>query len=214
MIKEKGVRMKPCNTPKSKFISFLFLFVTALGISQSAFALSPPWYRLQALLKTTLEKDPCVKVDKLTGEGLNMEVLVNVCNYNKAQALAALISKKHSYGPRLTLAIKVAYNNSVVSGSAPTNTTEALNLISESFAGNELFVKVIQTQNTPIGFVEFKPQIVQYYSDDISDWYRNTNLVAADAFKGILEVDSWRKAGIFVNPTTAKILASSLESNQ
>lgn len=191
------------NLSKSIFLMALLWLIT---FSQLAFALSPPWYLLRALLKTSLEADPCVKVGNLTGEGRNMEVLINVCEFPKAQALSTLVSKQHSFGDKLMVTVKVMFANQLVlPGPAPSKASEVIALINDSLRDNQFFVKSLAAANSQMGFAEFKPAVVQFFADDISDWYRNTNLVAADAFKKVLDVKALRDAGILLYVTTSRI---------
>lgn len=194
---------------QNKFL-FLILVLSFIGFSQSAFALSPPWYVLQALLKSSLEADQCVKVGKLTGEGRNMEVLINVCEYNKAQALSTLLSKEHIFNDKLMVTVRVVFANQIMlPGLRPNNANEMIQQINSAFNGNQYFVQAAANANARIGMVEFKPAIVQYFADDISDWYRNTNLVAAEAFKRILDVNALRSAGIQLYVTTSRVKETS-----
>jgi len=186
------------------FYPLLFILIL-FSFSQSVLALSPPWYLLRAQLHASLEADPCVKVDKLTGTGRNMEIVVNVCEANKASALATLISKQYAFGDKILVAVKVMSNHPVPAGSIPNTLDDALKLLNMALNGNQLFVKTGTNALAQRGFVEFKPAVVQYYSDDISDWYSNSNLTASEAFKRILSLEEWTRNQVFVVTTTSKI---------
>lgn len=178
-----------------------FIFFT---LNSSAFAtLLPPWYILQNQLKAVLQNDTCVHVANLVGSGRDMKIVVDVCDNNKAQSLAAFISKQHEFGSKLMVDVVVVSNQSIIKPEPIYNTNQALSLMKQALEGNKHFVQA--GGNSDVMFAEFKPTVIQYLSDDISDWYRNTNLVAAEAFKQVLNLDKLIAVGIRVYTTTTPV---------
>lgn len=153
--------------------------------------LSPPWYLLQTQLAASLQADPCVTVDSLQGAGLNMFVNVHVCEQTKAEALAAFISKNHQFGEQLAVRVTVLYDGAAVESQLPDELEEQVMLLNKALNGNDFFVHArtgLSPTNKVSAFAVFKPRVIQYFSDDISDWYLNTNVVAATLFSKLFDL--------------------------
>lgn len=184
------------NTIK-KFINlslFFSLLVSSLSFAGSQH-LTPPWYLLQTELAASLQADPCVTVNALQGEGLNMFVDVHVCEQKKAEALAAFISKNHQFNEQLAVRVSVLYDGIAVEGQLPDALEEQVTLLNTALNGNTFFVYArtgLSPTSKVSAFAVFKPLVIQYFSDDISDWYLNTNVVAATLFSKLFDL----------NPTT------------
>ncbi|CAM2901385.1 Uncharacterised protein [Legionella steigerwaltii] len=193
------------NRAVNKVGLFLGIFLSSITFTASAGKLLPPWYLLNNLLSATLNADPCVQVNDLTGDGLEMEIKVTVCNADKAHALASFINRVYEYGDKLAVTVKVYSSDSVpVEASAPSTPDEAAELLNHALKGNKYFVRagVAARHLGDAAFALFKPMIVQYYSDDISDWYLNTNEVAAKAFGTVFNLDPYLEGAIRVYAST------------
>jgi hypothetical protein len=192
------------------FPGVLLLGLLNISVAQTFTAqnktLLPPWFLLQAQLNATLNADPCVHVDELTGDSHKMEIQINVCDYNKAEALSAFVKKNYDYG-NITLAINVLSPDLMpVTATAPRNLDETVGLLKRAFTGNKYFVTAGTVEEVPdVAFIEFKPDVVQFYSDDISDWYLNTNLVASQAFNDVMNFNPFSQEGVRVYATTSPI---------
>lgn len=178
----------------AKFLQVI-LSCSLIMLSSTIFAikpkLSPPWYLLQAQLSASLQADPCVTVDSLQGDGLNMSVEVHVCEQKKAEALAAFISKNHQFGEQLAVRVAVLYDGVAVEGQLPDALEEQVTLLNDALNGNAYFVYArsgLSPTSTVSAFAVFKPRVIQYFSDDISDWYLNTNVVAATLFSKLFDL--------------------------
>lgn len=192
--------MKQSIIAKIGVLLGLFFCFTA---SAANTMLLPPWYVLQNRLKATLSVDPCVQVADLTGEGLDMEIKITVCNEVKAHALAAFVSRIYEYNSNLAVAVKVYSPNFIpVEVSHPSTAAEATELLNQALIGNKYFIKAIFEAGHQSGaaFAIFNPMVVQYYSDDISDLYLNTNEVAAKAFS---EVFNFTESTVHLYATTS-----------
>lgn len=185
-------------TRKSFFVC-LYIGAACCSIEASANqTLLPPWYLLQSELNAVLSADPCVKVSDLLGNGLNMEVKINACSAEKANAIAAFVNKKYEFGDNLAVTVQVySPNNIPVYANYPTTVEEAANLLDQALTGNNYFVKagVGVGNGKGAAFAEFKPLVVHYYSDDIGDLYLNTNMAASAAFKEVFNLDPFGRNG-------------------
>lgn len=65
--------------------------------------------------------------------------------------------------------------------------------IRKAFEGNPLFSDVIEIQmegtSNPFTYVMFKPEVVQYWDDNIGDPHGNVTTLAQDLAREILNVD-------------------------
>ncbi|KTC81182.1 hypothetical protein Lche_3202 [Legionella cherrii] len=193
------------NRAVNKVGLFLGIIFLSMTFTASAGKLLPPWYLLNNQLSATLNADPCVKVSDLTGDGLEMEIKVTVCNEDKAHALASFINRIHEYGDKLAVTVKVYSSDSVpVEANAPSSPDEAAELLNQALKGNKYFVRAgVGTRYfDEAAFALFKPMIVQYYSDDLSDWYLYTNEVAAKVFAAVLNLDPYLEGAIKVYAST------------
>ncbi len=183
------------------------LAIILAGLVQPAFALLPPWYLLANQLKAALQADSCIHVNDLTGQDKNMEVVVNVCDYNKALALSAFIGRKHAFGENLIVQVKVMFaGQAILPISRPNNIDETIVYLKRALDGNKYFVNVFTNSYKDGVFVEFRPAVIQYFSDDFLDYYNNNNLVASEAFYQILNTDeSTNSNEIRISTTTSLI---------
>ncbi|STY28025.1 Uncharacterised protein [Legionella wadsworthii] len=196
---------------KIKLFLALFLSFTLNGLYSVTHAankmLLPPWYLLNHQLVAALDADPCVKVGDLTGEGMDMEIKIKVCKEDKARALAYFINRQHDFG-NMVVTVKVyteEYNP--VEAIAPTTIKETVDLLNQALKGNKYFIKAgigIRHQ-METAYALFRPMIIQYYSDDISDWFLNTNEVAAKIFGAVLRLDPYSEDAIKIYPSTEMI---------
>ena len=184
-----------------------------LLISNGAFAkqhmLTPPWYLLQSELSAALNSDPCINVENITGEGLDMEIRVLACDEKKAQALATFVNHRHEFGDLIAVTVTV-YSPDLVPVEAliPSSVEDTAKLLSRALTGNKYFVKT-GLGHSPTGqsvaYAIFKPEVVQYHSDDISDWYLNTNVVAATLFSDLLNLKPFDEKAHKIFATTAPV---------
>lgn len=185
---------------------FFYLWGGNAALAAKNHLLTPPWELLQAKLSAVLKADPCVTVDPLTGQDLDMEIRIWVCNDQKAQALAAFLNKRHEFGDYLAVNVLVYAPNSVsVEASLPESIDDTARLLSLALAGNKYFIKTgIGTgpMAHPAAYAVFQPAVVQYYADDMSDWYKNTNEVAAKVFSDVFNLHPFEDGAVNIFATT------------
>jgi hypothetical protein len=189
--------------------ALLLGLVFCCSVTNSSFAtnrkLLPPWYLLNNQLSALLNADSCVHVEDLTGEGRDMEIIISVCNEDKAQALAAFLNRTHDFG-HLAVTVKVYTAESVpVNPIKPNDIKETVEMLNRALTGNKYFVKagIGSTQQSEAAFAIFQPKVIQYYSDDISDWYLNTNEVASKVFSDVFNFNPFAEDAVRIYATTA-----------
>ncbi|KTD42613.1 group-specific protein [Legionella parisiensis] len=189
------------------FFCFMVSSVTSMAQEGNQMLL-PPWYLLKNQLSATLNADPCVHVGDLTGDGLEMEIKITVCDEDKARALASFINRVHYFGDNLAVTVKIYSIDSIpVEAISPSTLKETVELLNLALKGNKYFVKARlgTRQQAGTAYALFKPMIVQYYSDDISDWYLNTNEAAAKVFGTVFNLDPYTEGAVKLYASTTII---------
>ncbi|USQ13514.1 group-specific protein [Legionella lytica] len=191
------------------FFAMLWGFWGSTNLFAATHRLTPPWELLQNQLSAALEADPCVHVESLTGQGLDMEINVMVCDDKKALALAAFLNKRHEFGDYLAVTVNVyAPNLLPVNALLPDDLEAKAKLLSRALVGNKYFIKTGMGTGPMaqlVAYAIFQPVVIQYYSDDISDWYSNTNDVAAKVFSDVFNLHPFDDTAVQIFPTTAPI---------
>jgi hypothetical protein len=124
-----------------------------LLIVSQAFALVPPWYGYQAMLKATVGASQCVQVGEPISPaqpGAPFVIEVRACNASAGQDPGAWLMQQF---------------DSALQGNS-------------YFVGTH----VVPAGGPVLGFVEFKKAVVQVFQDNLMDYYGNDNYVAQDAF--------------------------------
>lgn len=191
----------------NRFQKLAWIILLALVFSAKSMALSPPWVVLQNQMKATIGADPLVRVDDLdevsqSPEKFNLDVHVK-CDCEKAQALADFIGKEHDFGGVLVdVRVFDERDHLKTAKPIPTHPDEAEELVKDALRTNRYFVKIDPKAFLSDFFIEFCKGVVQYQADNIADFYRNINQVAADAFAQILGLDDI--PGIHIGVTTSE----------
>ena len=141
--------------------------------------LSAPWYTYKAKVEALFEEDPEITVSDIeSDEDGNYSFTVYSSKFDKYTALDKLLIKDIKLG-NINLHIDVKYNGEIE--------TESATLINNLFADNPKFNEII-TERTPLGiftYAVFNKEVLQYYSDNISDINGNTSTLAAEVSKEI-----------------------------
>ncbi|GLX66423.1 hypothetical protein [Paenibacillus glycanilyticus] len=167
-------------------------------------SLSPPEFTYYNEIKYSVGKDPLVSVGPLQDHG-DGEFIVKlyVKGIKKAQALATLVAPVKVIG-EISIQVLVISGGKVIEPITRTLTPkEIADLYRTAFRTNRLFhfvsVRTIfgQTYVYPV----FKIRVVQFYNDDLSDFYGNYNNVAAFVFRNVLRNEV---SGTFIQFSTDK----------
>lgn len=137
-----------------------------------------PWITYVNQMKKLFEKDKEIQIEYVAEE---MELKLYVESQEKAEALQKLIPEERTFG-NVTLKITVVPSNDF---------SDALeDLFVRAFKGNEAvsYIDEINTRGFHAKYVVFKPEVVQFFNDDLTDINGNkTTLyedIAADIFEG------------------------------
>ncbi len=172
-----------------------FLPAAASCAESSLPMLSPPPFTFANKVKYTLGMDPDVTVHdiKSTGGGKHL-IHIDVKNLDKLQALDTIIKSVYSLGNE---EVRIQFH-SVCGDSSPHHrstspvipwTTKSVEkIINTAFRGNPLFYMTKDSNSFGHSAVNviFQKAIVQFWNDDLSDYYSNYNEVAAFVFRQLM----------------------------
>lgn len=147
-------------------------------------ALEAPWETFAKKLKALFEKDEDIIVSEVyepENGNTDYAVAVQIRNHEKFLAADRLLPGVKTFG-NVTLGIDL-YDEE----NAEVNTTE---LFKTLFDGNTI-VDSIKTRTDPAGvewnYVLFKPEVVQFFDDDLNDFNGNWNGLAEDIAREVFE---------------------------
>ncbi|WP_336787264.1 hypothetical protein [Paenibacillus sp. MMO-177] len=167
-------------------------------------SLSPPEFTYFNEIKYSVGKDPLVKVGQLEDHGDGQfGIKLFVKGIKKAKALATLIASDKIIG-EISIHVKVISSGKTISPIARTLTAkEIAGLYRIAFRTNRIFQFVALRSILGHTFVYpvFRIKVVQFYNDDLSDFYGNYNNVAAFVFRNVLLSEI---GGVHIQFSTAK----------
>ena len=128
-----------------------------------ALKMSAPWDCLYEEIKAFFAEDEEVFVVYDRDE---KDIRLYVNGGKKAAALELMLKPEYVFGETKVTITVVPDNDAVC-------TTSGVEMFSEAFEGNDAFVfarKISLFHSNPTYYVVFKPDVVQYYTDDLGDW--------------------------------------------
>ena len=140
--------------------------------------LSPPWVEFANEVKALFEQDPEIAVEWDDG---TMTLTILVDDDVKADALTQLMPAERTFG-NVTAKVEVI----------PANTdVPRVNLFRRAFDGNPAlsFTDTVDTVLGTFSYVVFKPEVVQYFNDDLSDYHGYRSTLYEDIARNVFEGD-------------------------
>mgnify|MGYP006958179753 CR=1 FL=1 len=140
--------------------------------------LASPWVQYYREIEALFGDDPDIKV--LFDED-DLVVRLSVNDHDKADALTQLLPASKEFG-NVTLYISVIPNNEVA---APSK----ISLLKRAFHGNPAFCYTASAEglySSPIHYVVFANQVVQYFNDDLGDINGFCSTLYQDIAKDVL----------------------------
>ena len=153
-------------------------------------ALTPPWYTLRNKYNYTFGLDPAVTVLELdvSREPYILTLVTN--NKTKGMALRAMIPTQFPFGNVL---VNTTVNNSNGDSWEPAKIEDVKDLVAvieAAFGGNPLYIDVKVREGpfhrTEVGIIITK-SVVQFFNDDLSEWYNNFNGVTAEVIGELIK---------------------------
>ena len=156
------------------------------------FAIEAPWYTFQKKVKALFEQDPDIEVgDVIEQEDDRTDYVfsIEVKNHEKFLALDRVLPKVRTFG-NVTLGIMIFDEENVG------DNVDRIALYETIFTGNPIVKDVKDVTDfagNRHGFIRFKPEVIQFFDDNIADFSGNWSGLAQDI---AMEVFDQEMAGI------------------
>ena len=161
----------------------------------SGVKLSPPWYKLRGMFENTFGCDPHVTIGELDTSTIPYRLPIIVDDEQKGTSLRTII---RTYFPCDNISVVIDVKNKsrkswetiVIQDSA-----HLQKVFTSALTNNPLFVKSVVIPPDPGSFnfynvaVIFTRSVVQFFNDDLSEYYHNYNKVAADVFADLVKME-------------------------
>lgn len=143
--------------------------------------LQSPWVTTYNKIRVLLNRDSDLTISRLSGDDNGVYTFtVSSTNAPKIIALEKIIKNEFVFG-NVTLKIQFLVEN-------PEKDGITVDDFKNAFNGNNIISK-IETVKNPVGvpqtFVMFGREVIQFYNDDISDFYGNFNGLGEDIAREI-----------------------------
>ncbi len=147
--------------------------------------LQPPWYTYHKKVQALFKNDEKVNVRELAdlGDG-NYSFMILVSDKAKAEAIKAIVNDKVEMGNiTVTVTILGPDKDGINDVAADISAYET------AFSGNSIFSNVasITVGGAAFDYCIFSCDIVQFWNDDMSDYYGNYNGLAEDIAREVLK---------------------------
>lgn len=173
----------------------LVIVLGFLLVSMTGMTLSPPQYGLWRQIAATFGASLGVDVKQIYEENgiYNIDLIggdADIC-----KGLVVVLKSAYNYGG-IKVEVRV-FDREGKRYQRPEriegNLKDAIqNHFRNALRDNPFFVRVIDAPSfdwMPTIWLEFKPAVVQFFNDNIGDFYGNANLIAAGAFEDLCETD-------------------------
>jgi len=141
--------------------------------------LSPPWYIYHRKVQAMFGRDPEVHVKDLAEvEEGKYSYMILVSNKEKAEAIKAILPQSVKMGnTEIDVAILGPDEDDIV----PLDKSD-VEIYEAAFSGNPIFEKTAVRSYGPFatGYCIFKKEVIQFWNDDMSDYYGNYNGLASN----------------------------------
>lgn len=159
--------------------------------------LSSPWVIYSRKVQALFSKDSEIYVSDVVKKNGTYKMTIETCNMDKYNALMQVFPKVKYFGT-VALQIDICVPNE------DEFKVDLFNLMMDLFDGND-FVDEIKVSLDPFGnqqtYVMFKPEVVQFFNDNIRDYNGLSTTLCEDLARDILEKDASE-----VNFCTTKVM--------
>lgn len=158
---------------------------------ESKAKLSPPWYKTWNMLKVLFKDDTEVEISDIItpADGLPLLIYLDCKTPEKAFALANILKTTYHFG-NATLVLKFRIYN----GKKLTDKPDSLyDTALEAFASTPAVVDIKKCQDMfgdTFIVIEFAKEVVQFYNDELLDFYGNYNGTYLDVAKELFKIDN------------------------
>lgn len=180
------------------------------GANQAKVLLSPPWWTQANKIIHTIGASHEVKVGTLVETGYGYDLAVVTGRESIGTGLATILVQKYAFG-NVTMTV-TPQNTDGTRWAARTigSVDDLASATRDGLAANPLLVEVVTGRQVPSIYTEvvavITPTVIQFYNDDLSDFFHNFNGVASQVFAQTLATDF--TAQLRLATTTQNIRAS------
>lgn len=148
----------------------------------SRIKLSPPWVTYWKKLEALFNADPDIEVGQLYDTEDRKEIWIYVSDEKKYRALVNLLPTYPDFGNvKLKNVIKFK-------GGVEQDTFQDLKDLFADNGNVQELKEAVDFAGTPHLFINFKPEVIQFRNDDISDYYGLYTGLAADIAREIFDM--------------------------
>lgn len=149
--------------------------------------LDSPWETFKKMVWALFEKDPEIVVNELVegDDDSNYVLNIEVKNHAKFEALDRVIPQYKVFG---NVVLKIVLFDEENAGINP-----GIQLYETIFKGNPILEDVknlVDVVGVSHGYVRFKPEVVQFFDDNLADYSGNWSGLAEDIARELFENDS------------------------
>lgn len=147
--------------------------------------LSPPWYIHRNKLNALFKEDDQVTIGELV-EGPNGQYTaeITVSDKEKQAALQQIILQNVNIGN-----VKLTFTFADPLDIPQANDDVSLDTFIAAFKGNPILVKAMNAVNPweiPVNIAIFRKEVIQFWADNMADFYGNYNGLAVDIAREVL----------------------------
>lgn len=160
--------------------------------NEKSVGLSPPWITYFNEIQFSIGADPKVTVGPLISVDDDYIILVTVTGNEKAKAIATLLNPAVNFG-NINVNVVVSNREGQIASPfpCPLDAFEIAHYFQVALGGNPFFEDVVVKPQLPGGpnvvYPVFKPEVIQFFNDDISNLCNTFVAVAADVFKDVIQ---------------------------
>ena len=149
--------------------------------------LSPPWWTVYNKIKAMFEADPDITVQPMFGGNTSCTIYLDTPDAAKAIALEKILKTEYNFGNiKLKVIVRVTNANSKTVTPAESIYDNYLDALATTPAVVDIR-HVVDMFGTKWIVIDFKKEVVQFWNDDLTDYYGNWNGlytdIATDIFK-------------------------------
>ncbi|MEM7372585.1 MAG: hypothetical protein AAF587_28450 [Bacteroidota bacterium] len=157
---------------------------------QSIFQLSPPWYTLWNKIHSSIGNAPGILVQELDTSAHPYSITLTVEDRNRAVAIASILTPYFDFDNIGVKVIVTDKDGDQVPVKIPRSADELIALIETALGQNRWFQKVESRHIYPGSpnhgvYSIFSRAVIQFFNDDLRDYYSNFNQVVAVVFQDI-----------------------------
>ncbi len=150
-------------------------------------SIEAPWYEYQKKMNALFDRDPKISVGevyKCEDGNVDYAFDIEVSDHEKFVALERVLPKTVTFGNVILGIVLFDEENDAVD--------TGIEIFEKIFEGNPIvkdIQEVLDFSGTRHGFVRFKPEVVQFFHDDISDYNGNWSGLAQDIAREVFKDD-------------------------